>query len=35
MSSLTLARYCRQLKIVYKTSTLAAIGGNNPIMLTW
>ena len=25
------SRYCRQLKSVYKTSTLAAIGGNNPI----
>lgn len=24
-------RYCRQLKSVYKTSTMAAIGGNNPI----
>jgi len=24
-------RYCRQLKGVYKTATLAAIGGNNPI----
>jgi transposase len=25
------SRYCRQLKSVYKTSTWAAIGGNNPI----
>ena len=25
------SRYCRQLKGVYKTSTWAAIGGNNPI----
>ena len=25
------SRYCRQLKSVYKTSTWAAIGGNNPV----
>ena len=25
------SRYCRQLKSIYKTSTWAAIGGNNPI----
>ena len=25
------SRYCRQLKSIYKSSTLAAIGGNNPI----
>jgi hypothetical protein len=25
------SRYCRELKSVYKTSTWAAIGGNNPI----